>query len=211
MQHTGQIAETTGELTKGHDTHARLVADQDQATRSPLDRGEQLLDPRIDLGIDLIGNTRSVRFDEPIRQPERQTIDQDAAVRCALACQHLGQRKGLLDQAPIGGPPLPMSGDATSHLGIARNCGRHIDNREASLQGQTLGQSTLTGADTPQDQGPRRAPVPQRSGIPTQSSTPFWAMMPASNACLIGRISVTVSAISINSAGAARPVTTACW
>jgi hypothetical protein len=44
-----------------------------------------------------------------------------------------------------------------------------------------------------------------------QSSMPFCACTPASKACLMGRISVTVSAISISSGGAARPVMTTCW
>ena len=43
------------------------------------------------------------------------------------------------------------------------------------------------------------------------SSIPFCARMPALKACLMTRISVTVSAASISSWGAARPVMTTCW
>lgn len=81
--------------------------------------------------------------------------------------------------------------------------------REAAVTGQTLGQPTLSGAHTAEDQGPTDGIRPAGSPF-AQSSMPFWAMIPTSNACLTGRISVTVLAISISSRGAPRPVTTTC-
>src|SRR5690349_15033420 len=127
-----------------------------------------------------------------------------------MLAQYSGERGRLFHRHPVGRSAPAMVIDTLAHLlVVGSGCG-DIHDSKAAVARAPFGQTALARAHAAEDQLLHAGTVPVNVAGIVYSSTPFWARTPASNACLIGCICVTVSATSISSGGAPRPVIMTC-
>src|SRR6185437_2267184 len=131
-------------------------------------------------------------------KPQRQAFDQQAALNARVGPECSTERHGFFHRGPFGWSIRAVAADALLELGIcAGNPRSDVDDRQTTRARLLLRITAFAGAHAAQNQL-------------LHSSIPRCARTPASNACFTGRMSVTVSASSTNSAGAPRPVITTC-